>query len=361
MDSLLGDNLIFMISQPRAGSTMLQRILGSHPDIHTVSEPWLMLQPLYAMKSDGYEVEYDTHPAQEAVRSFVQTLPGGEDDYIEGMRRMYNYLYRRSLASSGKRYFLDKTPRYYFIIPELYRVFPEARYVILLRNPLAVLCSILNTWVKKNWLSLYRFRHDLTRAPRLLLKGMEMLGQQCVVVHYEELVDIPESEMRRVCGRLGIDFVPEIVEYGGHDLSHLRFGDQKEVYQHTRPVSQNAKKWVQALDDPQVWRLANDYLQLLGRETVKQMGYSYEELRQVLEAHRPRHAHLSFTFSLAWLLTRPVEGRRRWKYRIIRLARLLERRGIRGSAVSAVRRIVRPVNRQDARAACAQNPKSKDG
>lgn len=72
----LSNNLIFLISQPRAGSTMLQQMLGSHPDIHT-SEPWLMLHPLYALKSDGYQAEYDTRLAQEAMGSFVQTLPDG--------------------------------------------------------------------------------------------------------------------------------------------------------------------------------------------------------------------------------------------------------------------------------------------
>lgn len=40
-----GENLIFLISQPRAGSTMLQKVLGSHPEIHTVSEPWVALPP----------------------------------------------------------------------------------------------------------------------------------------------------------------------------------------------------------------------------------------------------------------------------------------------------------------------------
>lgn len=59
---------MFLISQPRAGSTLLQRILGSHPDIHTVSEPWLMLQPLYALRPDGYRAEYNEHLARNATQ-----------------------------------------------------------------------------------------------------------------------------------------------------------------------------------------------------------------------------------------------------------------------------------------------------
>lgn len=335
-----GESLIFIISQPRAGSTLLQRILGSHPDIHTVSEPWLMLHPLYALRAEGYQAEYSAPSAKSALQSFLQTLPGGEAEYIEGVRRMYIYLYDQALANAGKRYFLDKTPRYYFIISELYRTFPKARYIILLRNPLAVLCSICETWVKADWLRLYRYKHDLIRAPRLLLEGAELLGNRGIVVHYEQLLTEPEIEVQRICGRLGVDFVPEMIKYGRHNLPRWHFGDQEAVYQFMRPVLQNAEKWVQALDDRQVWRLANEYLQLLGQETVQQMGYAYGELRQILRAHEPHRVHLWFTFSLAWLLEKPIEDRRRWIRGIVRLKRSLQRRGIVGTAVAGGRRVV---------------------
>lgn len=134
-----GDNLIFLISQPRAGSTLLQRILGSHPDIHTVSEPWIMLHPFYATRADGIETEYQQRTARVGVGSFIDALPDGRNDHDEGIRRMYAHLYARVLEGSGKSRFLDKTPRYYLVIPDLRRVFPEARFVVLFRNPLAVL------------------------------------------------------------------------------------------------------------------------------------------------------------------------------------------------------------------------------
>jgi hypothetical protein len=52
-----GKNLIFLISQPRAGSTLTQAILGSHRDIYTLSEPWLMLHPIYALRPEDYQGE----------------------------------------------------------------------------------------------------------------------------------------------------------------------------------------------------------------------------------------------------------------------------------------------------------------
>ena len=338
---LQGQNLIFLISQPRAGSTLLQRILGSHPDIHTVSEPWLMLHPLYALRNDGHQAEYNAHKALNASEGFLQQLPSAEHEYIEGVRRMYSYLYGRAQVSSGKRYFMDKTPRYYFIIPELYRTFPEAHFVILLRNPLAALCSRLRTRIKENWFALYNGRHDLVRAPRLLIEGIEVLGERGMLVHYERLVSNPESEVKGICRRLGIEFVPDMVEYGRNALPYWRLGDQIGVYQHKRPMSQNVEKWTQALVDPQIWRLLNDYLELLRQETIKQMGYDYESLQQQLEEYRPRKANLMLTFSLPWLLKKPEKERKNWEHSIVSLARFLQRQGIGGMAVVPVRILMR--------------------
>jgi hypothetical protein len=292
-----------------------------------------MLHPLSALRPDvcGYRAEYSARVAWGAVQDFLETFPNGQDAYIDGVRRMYSQLYERARASSGRRFFVDKTPRYYFVISELYRVFPRACYIILLRNPLAVLCSVFNTWAKANLFALRWYRNDLTLAPCLLLKGEEALGEQSLTVHYERVVQSPASEVRKVCEWLGVDFVPEMIEYGRHDLPRWDLGDPGDVYSHTRPVRERADRWVQMLDDSQVWRLASDYLRLLGPETVQRMGYSFEDMRRVLEASRPCRFRLWLTVPLAWLLDSPMEVFRQ-------RARSLLRRGVSGTAITTVMR-----------------------
>lgn len=341
-----GETLIFLISQPRAGSTLLQRILGSHPDIHTVSEPWLMLHPLYALRDNGYQAEYAAHLARVGLREFLRTLKGDEEEYLEGIRRMYGYLYGRALAESGKKYFLDKTPRYYFIIPELSRTFPRARFIILLRNPLAVLCSMI-TWVNQKWYSLYRLRHDLLRAPGRLVHGIELLGQRCTVVHYESLVNEPEREVSLICEKLGIPFIPEMIEYGHHDLPRWRFGDQRGVYNYDRPTAENAEKWKTMIEDLQVWRLADEYIEMLGKDLIERMGYAYEGLREWLDSHRPSRLRLALTCSLDELIKKPVEERRQYEWNLLRLARSLQQRGINGTIIAMMRKISRAVARTE--------------
>ncbi|MGH7826965.1 MAG: sulfotransferase family protein [Candidatus Binatia bacterium] len=302
----LGENLIFVISQPRAGSTLIQRILGCHPDIHTVSEPWLMLHPLYGLKSGaGFSADYDAELARKAVQNFLRNMSSGEEELVRGMRHMYGNLYAKALESSGKRFFLDKTPRYYFIIPELYRTFPQAHFIILIRNPVAVLCSIINAWVKGKWHRLKKYRFDLIRAPVLLVEGAEMLGDHGLAVSYEKLLEHPENEAMKMCQWFGVDVAPNIVQYGQAALPRWSLGDQENVYQRIGPDSDGANNWLFALDNPQTWRVANDYLDFLGKELVEKMGYRYEELRGVVEARRPSRTRLWFTSSMMRLLTKP--------------------------------------------------------
>lgn len=229
---ITGRNLIFLISQPRAGSTLTQRLLANHPDIHTVSEPWLMLHPIYSIRSKGYSSEYNSDLALIGLNNFLQTgFDGeGEENYIQGIRMMYSALYNSSLNSSSKKMFLDKTPRYYLIIPELYRIFPEAKFVFLFRHPLAVMVSHIKEGLKGIWDTLSGSNQDLMYAPELLVAGSELIGNNCFVMNYEVLLFDPEKEMHRLCNYLNVEFDQNILYYQFHEDSGWLFGDHKTLY-----------------------------------------------------------------------------------------------------------------------------------
>lgn len=299
------ENLIFLISQPRAGSTLLQRILGGHPDIYTTSEPWLMLHPFYALRQNGISAEYSHLLYQSGLREFLASISpdNPETAYYEGVRRMYGYLYKQALFRTGKKLFLDKTPRYHLIIPELRCTFPNAKFIILIRNPLAVLSSMIRTWTEGNWFwfSDKGKRLDLLSAPKSLVQGIRLLGDSCVTVRYEELITSPEDILKKITTFLDIDFSSHIINYGRQDLPRWKFGDQNGVYVHEAPNSENAQEWSSHIDGPQTWRLMNEYLHALGRDLVEEMGYSFDEFQQVLLDHRPQK-QLHFTVSLSFLL-----------------------------------------------------------
>ena len=69
------DRLLFVLSPPRAGSTLLQRMLGSHAEIHTHPEPHLITPLAYLGYHDIVDkAPYDHINAAEAMRAFVAWL-----------------------------------------------------------------------------------------------------------------------------------------------------------------------------------------------------------------------------------------------------------------------------------------------
>ncbi len=319
MISEKGDNLIFIISQPRAGSTLLQRILGSHPDVCTLSEPWLMLHPCYALRETGHTAEYNAQWAASAMISFVSFLPGGETRYFEAVRKMYSFLYDSVTTHQEKRFFLDKTPRYYFIIPELCRAFPNARFILLFRNPLAVLASIVQTWVKSEWFKLGRFKHDLVDAPQLLLQGRKTLGDRALTVHYESLLDRPEQTIQHICAHTSLPYIQGLSEYGTGTQPAWRFGDKTGVNSKSKPEKEQTEKWITATKHPQCWRLLHDYVSLLGPVCISELGYDAHNLLKTLQRVRPSAFARASACSLQWLMKTEPASRSRWERIYLRL------------------------------------------
>jgi len=343
----MSSNLIFLISQPRAGSTLTQKILGNHPEIHTVSEPWVMLYPLYALKETGHNAEYNNEFARIGLKGFLSSLSeNGKQLYLDHVSQMYGGLYQKMLDTSKKTFFLDKTPRYYNIIPELNQTFPDSKTIILLRNPLAVLCSMLNTWIGDSWLQLQKLRHDILDAPSLLLNGINTLEDNVLVVHYEEILQNFEREVGRICEYLSIDFYPELIDYGNTDSIRWTLGDQKSVYKGTKPDATNAEQWLKALKNPQTWRLVSDYLEILGSTTLKEMGYDYTQLREHLDKTHPGRIKLWNTLPLSLLLTDPSEFLSiNYGLYSVKMIASLRSKGILGAGLEAVRKVAKPYHR----------------
>jgi hypothetical protein len=277
-----GEDLIFLISQPKAGSTLLQRLLAGHPDIQTSAETWLMLNPVYGLRSSGINTEYNARWAAESIREFLDYYADGEETYREGVRRFAESIYGSVLAKSGKRYFLDKTPRYTMIVDELYRLFPAAKYVILLRNPLAILNSELDTYVKGDWPILAEFRPDLLNAPLRLIEAREQLGDAAFEIRYEDLVSAPEESIEALCSYLGISFHKDMLDYADTPAPKGRMNDPVGIHRHTRPSTASLGKWKAMREDPQLRHFAVSYVDALGDATLAALGYDPDDLRRAM-------------------------------------------------------------------------------
>jgi len=271
---------IFIVSLPRAGSTLLQRIMGATSEIYTVSEPWLLLPQIYSMKKSGAAAEYGHYNSYLALTDFVKHLPRGWDDYRETIRLNALTLYQKA-AGDQAMYFLDKTPRYNLVVQELHDIFPEAKFIYLWRNPLAVVASILNTWGNGQW-NVYKFYVDLYKGLDLLVNSYLKYQDTSIAVNYEDLIMRPVETLGKIGDYLGLD-LPDADKV---DLSENMLtgcmGDPTGTRKYSSISSASINKWVKTFNNIFRKRWALQYLDWMGCARLEAMGYNYSEIKSTL-------------------------------------------------------------------------------
>lgn len=272
---------IFLLSLPRSGSTLVQRVLAAHPQIGTAAEPWLLLPHAYALREQGMAAEYTQPLAARAIREFVATLPGGEEDYWSALRTFTLELYAAA-AGPDVTHFLDKTPRYHFITPELFRMFPDAKVVFLWRNPLAVVASIVETWTNGAW-NVDRWQGDL-RGVAHLVEAYEEHAGRSLTVNFETLVGDPERTWPRIFEYLELPFDPGLLNTFSDVRLAGSMGDPTGVHRYQGLSTEPLEKWKGPLGHPWRKRWCRAYLDWIGPERLATMGYDADILRRELDA-----------------------------------------------------------------------------
>jgi len=282
---MLHDKLIFVIGSPRSGSTLLQRLLGSHSQIFTHPEPHLLTPLAYLGYYDTVEkAPYDHVNAALALREFAEELPRGEADYLDALRAYASTLYERVLSPSGKAYFLDKTPAYALVLPFVTKLYPQAKYVVLTRHPLAIMHSVAHSFFGGDYAAAEAANPIVKRYVPAI--GSFILEQRVphVLVRYEDVVQQPARELGRICAHLGVPFEPSMVEYGAHEHISKSYGDPMSVERHQRPVTDSLETWAQdLLARPTALALARQVIDGLDPTHLAAWGYAKETLFAALE------------------------------------------------------------------------------
>lgn len=280
---------VFLLSLPRSGSTLLQRILGAHPEVATCPEPWWLLPHLYAFRERGVYAEYSHREYRKAVTDFAGRLPDGEDDLRAACRTAATEIYRKA-AGEEVRYFLDKTPRYALVADELAKTFPEARFIFLWRNPLAVTSSMMRTWNEGRW-NLHWYRMDLERGLRLLVDTGRQV-ENGFTLRYEDLVADPHGAVEHLCDFLEIERTGAMLESFTEVEATGRMGDPSGTEQYESVSDATLEKWRASWNNPLRKRWMRRYLARIGSERLEAMGYPMDELLRALESVPTSYEHL---------------------------------------------------------------------
>jgi len=261
---------IFLISLPRSGSTLLQRILMGHPEIASKTESWLMLPLIYMLKKEGMLSEYNQRDAHYALVDFIKELPKKQNDYFESLHDFAISLY--SKQSNGSIYFLDKTPRYYLIAKELSEIFPEAKFIFLVRNPLQIIASIITTFNLKN---IHFYLIDLIKGFSSMADAILFLKDRSILLKYENIVSNYSKTLYDLLQYLNLDAGIETSANLDDRGLKGRFGDKKGTYQYQKIEDTSIDKWKTTFNDVTLKQFAKYVLSRVSHDTF--IGYGYNK------------------------------------------------------------------------------------
>ena len=278
---------IFIFSLPRSGSTLLQRILSTHSEIATISEPWLLLPFYYVLEERSVYAEYGHLTTHRAFKNVISNLPNGIEDYYASVQNFAHDIYQK-LNTGGAHYFLDKTPRYHLIASHIIRTFPSAKFIFLWRHPLAVVASLMTLSSEKGtWKDLHRYSIDLFKGFDNLFQSFTAYGDRCISICYEDLIQSPQDTLSRLEEYLEIEFPGDAL--GNFMLSNLKgeLGDKRggEIYKGISVDSLDRWKKIFNTYPRKKWALA--YIKWLGLDRLNTMGYNLNNIMNEIDGVNP--------------------------------------------------------------------------
>lgn len=229
-----GRGLVFLLGAFRSGTTLLRKMLDSHPRVHSPAETWFLLPLVNLWEGAGECPRFNPGQAAAALRGLVS-----QEQFVNCCRAFAAEFYRQSLPA-GKTVYVDKTPMYLNIAGALPAMFPEAKFIVLARDPRAILWS-RHTWRHADALAIQSRVKGVAGDVRRLAAFWQAHRGRGVLVHYEELCVAPETAMREVCAHIGVEFDAGMIDYG--QVSHHEGYGDESTRGHHRPHSDSVARW----------------------------------------------------------------------------------------------------------------------
>ncbi len=194
----------------RSGTTLVRVILDSHPELHAGPESLLLLP----VPIDTGDLARKFDLARADLDAALAAVAGARVPFVERFQDLV-------LAGSGKRSWVDKTARNVHRLAYIRRHFPLAKVVHVVRDPRDVVAS-LKTHRKRKVVDGRIVPTGYCMPVELCIDRWEQAigdalahGPDPLVhtVRYEDLVLDTERTVRRLCGFVGVDFAPEMLEF----------------------------------------------------------------------------------------------------------------------------------------------------
>lgn len=215
---------LFIVGMPRSGTKLLRGLLSKHSRIRI-----LVAETDFISFIEEWIARHGSPVTAEAFERFARELQAG--NYFNFRRKATPFRWQEWRAACNghfdvgglfegfARYELDaergsgviwadKSPAYIRHIPLILRHFPSARVLHIVRDVRDHCVSMRNTWSKDLRRSAWRWGRDVLTAHRQCMN----MPEHCLEVKFEQLLQDPELQMRRICLFLDLQFSAELTE-----------------------------------------------------------------------------------------------------------------------------------------------------
>jgi tetratricopeptide (TPR) repeat protein len=239
--------LAFLGGHPRSGTTLLEQVLDSHPDLVSAEETRIFYEEAQVLLTRGLP----------QGTSMVAALDGAPLESLRQVRERYFRSMELLLDQPiGDRLLIDKNPGIQYLIPALIRVFPEIKLLVALRDPRDVVlsCFMLSHWPldtgNASYLNLEGAVERYHRVMGMWLTLRPLIKTPCLEVRYEDLVADLESAARRTLDFLGVPWDERVLAFDEHARKKMvrspTYADvTQKVYKRARGRWRNYQKYLE--------------------------------------------------------------------------------------------------------------------
>lgn len=244
--SLSGNSPVFLVGFPRSGTTLLDQVLDSHVKVRTMEE-----------KDIIFSLE------KEFVDSFEEYLPAWQaltPGKIKELQCDYYHKADTYLERRPGNILIDRMPLNIMRTALIWRIFPDAKFILAIRHPLDVCLSCfmqdfsINT-ANANFFCLEDGATFYGEVMALWQLYVDILPLNCHMVRYEDLVAGLETEARRLFDFIGIEWDEKALKFHEHakEKGRIKTASYHQVtqaiYQHARYRWQRYEKYCEPLKE----------------------------------------------------------------------------------------------------------------
>ncbi len=205
---------IFLVGMNGSGTTLLLDCLDNHPQIYGFKRETKVI-PYFISRLEKYgDLKRDenflalwndfrkTHDFVVINKGVAPPLPENWKSLPRTLATVINGVFQYFASQEGKYRWCEKTPMHALHISALSNVFPDARFIHIIRDGRACAASFHRRWGYSPELTMYRWKNVVNAARA---QGKEIPGKYLEIT-YEDLVTAPEKIMYDICKFLSIDF-----------------------------------------------------------------------------------------------------------------------------------------------------------